>query len=99
MNQPLVKKPRYIRTKVGLPKGVVYVYAGKHVTDALRIIDNHTLYEGVKLLQLLEVIYVQGRKDGARSVFEAVDVLKDRIPYRNPGAPRKHKKRMRRIAS
>ena len=39
-----------------------------------------------------EAVYKQGRKDGAREVFEQMDGLKPRIPYRNPGHPKKRKK-------
>ncbi|MEJ7656956.1 MAG: hypothetical protein WKF33_07995 [Thermoleophilaceae bacterium] len=47
-----------------------------------------TVYEGVKLGQLLEAAYNQGKKDGARSVFELVDDAKKEIPHRRPGRPK-----------
>jgi hypothetical protein len=47
------------------------------------------LYRGVKLAELLETVYQQGKKDGARTVFEEIDSVKKRIPYRNPGQPKK----------
>jgi hypothetical protein len=90
MNLLPSKNPRYTRTKVDLPKqGDVYIYAGKHIVEALKIIDNHSIYEGVKLQQLMEVVYTQGKKDGARSVFREIDILKGKIPHRNPGQPKK----------
>ena len=47
------------------------------------------MFEGIKLLDIVEAVYVQGRKDGARAVFEEIDDLKREIPHRAPGRPRK----------
>ncbi len=49
------------------------------------------VYQGVRLSQILETVYVQGKKDGARSDFEAVDGVKSQVAHRNPGQPRKRK--------
>jgi len=62
--------------------------------DALQDISaNATLYEGVRLTQLLEAAYVQGKKDGAREAFEQLDrgvaEAKRQIRHRPPGRPRK----------
>jgi len=53
-----------------------------------------TLYEGVKFHQILEAVYMQGKKDdGARAAFAEIDhgvkVAKQAVPYKNPGRPRK----------
>jgi len=40
---------------------------------------------------VLAAVYGQGKKDGARQVFEQVDGLKGSISHRNPGQPRKRK--------
>lgn len=32
-----------------------------------------TLYKGIRLLQVLETVYVQGKKDGARAAFDVAD--------------------------
>lgn len=57
------------------------------------LVADMTLYEGVKFAQILEAVYAQGRKDGARAAFEQVDdglrSAKVAIPHRNPGRPRK----------
>ena len=69
------------------------VYASPIIAETFKEVSfDMTLYKGVKLFQLLEAIYIQGKKDGARDVFSQVDVLKGQISHRNPGQPRKHKK-------
>ena len=74
--------------------GDVSVYTSPKIADALeKIMADMTLYEGIRLQQILEAVYLQGRKDGARSVIEAiddsVDQVKKQIPHRAPGRPRK----------
>ena len=57
------------------------------------IVGEMTLFKGVKLLDIMEAIYVQGRKDGARETFEQIDrnlsQARKAIPHRAPGRPRK----------
>lgn len=52
-----------------------------------------TLYNGVRMLQVIEAAYTQGKKDGARAVFDDMDKrIKDSqklIPHKNPGKPKK----------
>jgi hypothetical protein len=72
----------------------VSVYTSPRVADALEeIVASSTLYEGVRLLQILEAVYEQGRKDGARSVFEELERVKGEIPHANPGRPKKKLRR------
>ena len=71
----------------------VTIYAGARVQAALAdVTENMTLYKGVKLSQLLEAVYDQGKKDGARAAFEKIsDSLtqaEKQIPHRTPGRPR-----------
>lgn len=74
-------------------KKEISVYAGKPIRDALfEISRDMNLYHGVRLAQVLGAVYVQGKKDGARDVFEKVDVVKAAISYRNPGQPKKKKR-------
>jgi hypothetical protein len=81
------------RTDIKLVNTTIAVYSGKRVAEALALItDRMKLFEGVKLSQILEAVYDQGKKDGARAVFEAVDAVKSQIPHRHPGQPKKHKK-------
>ena len=72
----------------------VSIYASARVADALeQIVGEAPLYEGVKIMQILEAAYNQGKKDGAREVFDEIDgrleMARKEIPHRNPGRPRK----------
>lgn len=68
----------------------VPVRASPRVADALQELSaDMDLYQGTKLRQILEAVYEQGRKDGRRQVFEAVDEVKKELPHRPPGRPRK----------
>lgn len=73
----------------------VDVYATPKISHALELIDQMSLFEGVKLMQLLEVVYEQGKKDGARNAFAAIHAgvatAEKAIPHRNPGKPKKKK--------
>ena len=82
-----------VKTVINLKGQKVPVYAGKSVAEAFHAIAKDlTLYSGVRLTQFLEVLYEQGKKDGARAVFGQVDDLKAKISHQNPGRPRKKKK-------
>ena len=76
-----------------LPKvGPVNVYAGEQVGKALEdVTEDMDLYHGVKLAQVLEAVYEQGRKDGRKQVFDGVHDLSKtgQLTYRNPGRPKK----------
>lgn len=66
---------------------------GNRLVKAVQALtEDMNLYEGVKFAQILEAVYEQGRKDGARAAFEAIDggvkEAKTIVPYRNPGRPR-----------
>lgn len=88
---------RYSITTVPLKgKKAVKVYASPKVGDALREISKDmTLYQGVRLSQVLEAVYTQGKKDGAREAFGLLDRslagVKKAIPHRTPGRPKKAK--------
>jgi hypothetical protein len=74
--------------------GKVPVYTSPRVADALKEIRSRaTLYEGVRLTQILEAVYLQGKKDGAREAFEETErrltEAKRRISHQRPGRPRK----------
>lgn len=86
------KKPRYVKTLVHLPKQDVSVYAGVRVSNALsEVTHNMDLYQGVKLAELLEAVYQQGKKDGARGVKDSFERMMKQIPHQNPGQPKKRK--------
>ena len=85
-----IKRPRYVKTLVPLSKGTVPVYAGVRVAHALSdLTADMDFYKGVRLAQLLEAVYQQGKKDGAREVRDHFDLMMKQIPHLNPGQPRK----------
>jgi hypothetical protein len=84
----------YRTIAVALPraKTSANVYASAKVADALEaIVADMTLYEGVRLASVLEAVYSQGKKDGAREAFDALDQgvaqVKKAIPHKRPGRP------------
>jgi sulfate adenylyltransferase subunit 1 (EFTu-like GTPase family) len=86
---------RYSITTIPLKgKKTVKVYASPKIGEALREISKDmTLYDGVRLYEVLEAVYVQGQKDGAHQAFEGLDrslaEVKKVVPHRRPGRPRK----------
>lgn len=93
------KRARGYRTiPLALPKeGDVAVRASARVADALQeISDDMDLYQGVKLLQVMEAVYAQGKKDGALETFNTIDAgvaaAKKEIVHRPPGRPPKRRK-------
>jgi hypothetical protein len=84
----------YRTIKVKLRNTEASVYTSPKVAKALKdILVEATLYEGVKIGQILEAVYKQGAKDGARWAFEETDRgvagAKKRVPHKKPGRPRK----------
>ncbi len=93
-------KAKYKLIKIETKNEDISVYANPKIGRALEDIRaKNDLYDGVRLLQILEVVYSQGKKDGARAAFERVDDAMGRaitdskraIPHRNPGKPRKQR--------
>jgi hypothetical protein len=83
--------------KIHLPNEVVTIYATPRISDALKeVVRDLTLYQGVKLEQLFEAVYNQGKKDGARMAFDTVSEkfyeAQKAVPHKNPGKPKKKKK-------
>lgn len=83
--------------KVTLLKTELKIYASQKLASAVEdIVKKATLYEGVKLSQIMEAVYLQGRKDGAREAFEQLDhhmiQVKKAVPHMRPGRPRVRKK-------
>lgn len=85
---------RYKKNLIELSdKKTVAVYATRKISTALETVtEDLTLYQGVKLVQLLEAMYEQGKKDGAKTAFDALnEKIKEAekaIPHRNPGKPK-----------
>ena len=79
--------------KITIKGSSVSVFASARTADALTEIETDmSMYHGVRLHQVLEAVYKQGHKDGARDAFEEVDkslgAVKKLIPHRRPGRPR-----------
>lgn len=88
------KVPRGLRVNVTIGDKSLAVYSGMKFKAAIEeLTKDMTIYHGARLSQVAEEIYKQGKKDGARIVFEAIDDLKDVIPHRNPGQPKKRRRR------
>src|SRR5713101_6995872 len=86
------KRPRSVKTLIPLSSGAVPVYAGLRVAHALHeLTADMDVYKGVRLAQLLEAVYQQGKKDGARTVRDSFEAMMRSIPHLNPGQPRKSK--------
>jgi hypothetical protein len=88
-----MQKPRCVRTDIIISsKQTISVYAGVRVGTALQeVTADMDLYKGVRLVQLLEAVYQQGTKDGARNVRDSFDKMMGKIPHKNPGQPKKKK--------
>lgn len=86
----------YKTTTVSLAESELTLHGSQKLVNAVETLTaDMTLYEGVKFAQILEKVYQQGRKDGARAVFEQIDggvkAAKKLIPHNNPGRPRKNR--------
>ncbi len=98
-NQPAKQKgkPRQVKNVIPLGTQEVSVYATPRVSKALEeVTEDMTLYHGVRLAQVLEAVYLQGQKDGARNAIETLEQAlaeaKEGVPHRNPGKPPKPQK-------
>ena len=89
--------PRGYKTvTVTLATSELTLRGGQKLVSAVEsMTDDMTLYEGVKFHQILEAVYLQGKKDGARAAFSQIDQgvaqAKQVVPYKNPGRPRKNR--------
>jgi sulfate adenylyltransferase subunit 1 (EFTu-like GTPase family) len=83
---------RTITLELPKTKTTVPIRASPLIGDALdEISAEMSLYHGVRLLQVLEAVYTQGTKDGARTAFAAIDAstatAKAAVPHRSVGRP------------
>jgi hypothetical protein len=86
--------PRNKKNILELASGKIAIYASPRISHAMEeVVGDMTLYNGVRMLQVIEAAYTQGKKDGARAVFDDMDKrIKDSqklIPHKNPGKPKK----------
>jgi len=89
-----LKKARYKITAVPLKNSTVKIYASPKIAVALHeLVKDMNLYQGVRFSEILDAVYEQGKKNGARFAFETVDTkireAQKAIPHRLPGRPRK----------
>jgi len=90
-----VKPGRGYRTiRVNTANEHLAIYTSARVARAFEeLAPSMNLYQGVRLGQLLEAAYRQGKKDGAKAAFEAVDQrltdAKNAIPHLPPGRPKR----------
>ena len=86
---------KYKKFKVNLPgHETLTLYAGARILSAFEeVIEDMTLYKGVRLEQVMKAVYEQGLKDGRREVIEQMDAkfkaTKNEINYLPPGRPKK----------
>lgn len=85
---------KYKKNLVPVSGREIAIYTSPKISAAFNaVIADMTLFKGVKFTQIIEAVYEQGRKDGARAAFEAVGdkVLEATalVPHENPGEPRK----------
>lgn len=90
-------KPRNVKNIISVGEKEISVYATPKVSKALEeITEDMTLYHGVRLTQIIEAVYTQGQKDGARNAIgtleKAIAEAKEDVPHRNPGKPAASKK-------
>ena len=89
------KQSRYKKTSLPLPKGKsLTLYVGANVRNAVaELTDKMSVWEGSRLAVLLEAVYEQGKRVGARDAFEAasraMEGAQDAVPHRLPGRPRR----------
>jgi hypothetical protein len=82
--------PKYKKFDVSLPTGDLTLYAGQKVLSALEEVTTEmTLYEGVRLAEVMKAVYEQGLKDGRRDIIEQFDQIKGKAKYLPPGRPKK----------
>lgn len=91
---PIKAGKGYRTIRVETKRGAIAIYTSAKLARALEeLAPRMTLYQGVRLSQLLEAAYWQGRKDGAKETFDAFDLrvaeTKKAIPHLPPGRPKK----------
>lgn len=86
----MAKKPRYLKTTLDLTDGKVAIYVGQKVHNALREVTSELdIYQGVRLGEVLQAAYDQGKKDGRKEMIEKLDSIKKETNYLPPGRPKK----------
>jgi hypothetical protein len=84
------RSARYRKNVIPLKNYEINVYATPRISKALdEVVEDMTIYKGVRLSQIFEAVYIQGKKDGARETFEKIDKhviqVKKETPHKLPG--------------
>lgn len=69
------------------------VYTSPKVAKALQdVLAEANIYDGVRIGQILEAVYKQGKKDGAREAFQELEqrfaAAKRQVDHARPGRPK-----------
>jgi hypothetical protein len=87
------KNGKFSKLKVSLATQELTIYAGAKVLNAIdEISKNMTVYEGVRVSQLLEAVYKQGPKDGRKEVIDGFMTIEAKLNYLPPGKPKKKRR-------
>ena len=92
------KAPKYKKLAISGSSGDIEIYASPRISKALHEATSEMdVYQGVKLGEVIEAVYLQGKKDGRREVRTMLDdslgVIDQKLPSRLPGQPKKKKKK------
>ncbi len=84
----------YRTIKVQLQNTEASVYTSPRVAKALEdILAATTVYEGVRIAQILEAVYKGGKKAGAREAFNELErgitAAKKQVDHAKPGRPKR----------
>jgi len=87
-------KKTYIKNIIPGKNNEIVVYATPRLSAAIKeVTEDMTVFKGVKLYVILEYVYNQGKKDGAREAFEETEKgfreAQKNIPHKLPGRPKK----------
>jgi len=90
----MAKKARYKKHKIELPKsGEISLYASPKHTTAIQQLREMPVFEGIKMLDLMDEFYRQGQKDGRKDVIEQIQhKVVATVNYLPPGQPKKKRK-------
>lgn len=88
----MAKKRGYKSVTLHLSKKrKIKLYTSNNVAKAYHeVLEKlETLYYGARLGLVFDAVRERGRRDGRAEVFEKLDALKQRLPHRLPGRPRR----------
>ena len=91
-NQNQKGKTRAIRNNLKLKTMTIPVYASPKISHAFNEATmDMNLYKGVRMAEVMEAVYLQGKKDGNHEASARMQEVLDAIPRNRPGQPPKKK--------